>query len=68
MAQAPISEDELQRCLEAVELHGSVRKAAIALGLPRTTLQNRLEAANRPKTERPAVPISDPLPDQDLPI
>lgn len=45
MAQAPLSEDVLRQTYEAVCQHGTVQGAGAALGLKRTTFQNRwLEA------------------------
>jgi hypothetical protein len=70
MATRIITPEELAEAVAAVEKYGGVSPAARALGIPRTTLQNRLQAAERGSTVRPEpiVPMADPLPDPDLPI
>lgn len=61
--------DMIRAAQEAVAKHGSIGKAAIALGLARSTIQNRLAAAGRTDLDAPLpVPIAAPLPDPDLPI
>lgn len=52
MPSKPISVDDKRKAREAVEKHGGVNAAAKALGLPRTTLQNRIK--DSPRADRKA--------------
>lgn len=45
MPTPPLSDECLQEAVAALEVHGSQVAAATALGIPRTTLQSRLERA-----------------------
>lgn len=63
MATPPLSQELIQEALEAVEKYGNVTNAALALGLPRSTLKDRIRRAESNPT-----PIAEPLPDPDLPI
>lgn len=61
--------DMIREAQEAVERYGGINGAARALGLARSTIQNRLAAADRANLDAPmAVPTAAPLPDPDLPI
>lgn len=61
MAQRPVSRDEAQVILDAVTLHGSQSKAAMALKMPVSTLQNRLDAAKRMGLTATPAPVVDAL-------
>jgi hypothetical protein len=45
MAQAPLSEELQREAVEAVQAHGTITAAAIAIGIPRPTLTSRLRTA-----------------------
>lgn len=47
MAQHPVSAAQMRETIDAVAKHGNQINAAAALGIPRGTLQNRLNAAKR---------------------
>ncbi len=47
MPTPPLSEDKMREAVEAVELHGSINRAAEALGLARSTLHERVKHAKR---------------------
>src|SRR5208282_28739 len=47
MASIPTPDDVLQQAIDAVNTHGSTAAAARFLGIPRTTLQSRWDAAMR---------------------
>lgn len=49
MATPPLSPELKQQAVEAVDRYGTVSAAARALGLSRTTLQSRIEAASVPR-------------------
>jgi hypothetical protein len=73
MASQPLSEEQMRQAIDAVALHGTVQGAAIALGLPRQTLQSRLRSASsrgfvpeqESEIEFPDLPSSE-LPAEDL--
>lgn len=50
MAAPPVSSQELEAAVMAYRFHGSKRVAANALGIPRSTLRDRLEIAQRSGT------------------
>ena len=56
MSNPKISIEAAQQAIDAVNAHGSQQAAARAMGLSRTTLQGRIEAAHRykltPQTQR----------------
>lgn len=43
--QNHLTEQDLREAVALVEQHGSVRKASVATGVPRTTMRNRLQTA-----------------------
>lgn len=47
MAQKPLTKEQATEAVQAVEVNGSVSAAARKLGMSRTTLRHRLEAAQR---------------------
>lgn len=51
MPQPPLSQDKLDEAWDAWVTHGSVKDAALSLGIPRSTLQNRLAKCNAVPTE-----------------
>lgn len=67
MPAHPLSEELLREAVEAHQQHGTVTQAALALGLPRPTLQSRLAQAavrqgsvrgasrSRRESERPSI-------------
>ena len=55
MANPGLSPDDLRKTVEALEKHGSISAAARALGIPRTTMQSRADAA-RGVTGGPPIP------------
>ncbi len=48
MPTAPVSQDRVREAQEAYEQHGSHAAAAEALGIAKSTLQNRLQGGSRP--------------------
>ena len=57
-----LSDDECLQALDAYEKHGNEREAAGELGIPRTTLHNRLIASRKRKLRRPLVAEKSVLP------
>ena len=47
MPTPPLSDELAQQAVEAVREHGTVTKAALALGIPRATLDHRVRMAAR---------------------
>lgn len=47
MANPALSEEKMREAVEAVQAHGSINRAAHALGLARSTLQDRIKHAAR---------------------
>ena len=47
MPTPPMSEEKMREAVEAVREHGSINRAAVALGLARATVQERIKAAAR---------------------
>jgi helix-turn-helix, Psq domain len=47
VSATPLSDDQLQEALQQVQEHGSITLAANALGIPRPTLQARINIARR---------------------
>lgn len=69
MPNPGLTADMIRIAQEAVAKHGSINKAAVALGIARSTIQNRLAAAGRTDLDAPMpIPTAAPLPDPDLPI
>jgi hypothetical protein len=64
MAQKPHSDEELREVLAAVEQHGGVSPAAVALGIGYATFQSRYRSAvarfGKPKPQLPTDPPSIP--------
>src|SRR5260221_9138101 len=61
MAQAPTSDIELQKTIDAVRTHGNVEKAALALKMPYSTIQHRVTAAGKRGLKPRGVAPDDPL-------
>lgn len=66
MAQAPLSRDVAQQAIEMVAKHGTVTKAARAMGISRQTLDSRCKRAQQlaempPPVEAPPEQIREPL-------
>ena len=59
MSAHRLSDDLIKQAVRAVEVHGSQKKAAEILGIPRETLQSRLKMARR-GTPTPLDPIVHP--------
>lgn len=68
MAQAPVTDEQIEEIQRLLAELGNLSKVSEYLGVARSTLQNRLDAANRRKPKKPVMPIAPPLPDLDLPI
>ena len=66
MAQQPLSDEACQVALDAVEKYGTIKAAAEALGISRTTLQHRVNLGQA-RRDRPPVPTAESLPPEDLP-
>ncbi len=60
---SPLTDDDMDDAVAAVDIHGSVAAAARALGMPRKTLSNRynraLERQTEPKVVLPEFPDDD---------
>jgi predicted phosphodiesterase len=68
MAQAPLSPDVAAEALAAMEKYGTVTEAAKALGIPRATLQSRIDRAavyglglEKPEPPKPVSAVADPV-------
>lgn len=73
MAQAPYSPEVLSEALAAFEKAGSAKGAARLLGIPESTVRNRISAARRKgATPTPLAPASEiefpEFPDEDIPV
>lgn len=64
MAQAPVPEAEMKKCLDLVKKHG-VSEAARRLGIPRATLQYRVRQAET-KGEKLERPYTKPAPSEQI--
>ena len=69
MPTPQMSLETMQEAINAVATHGNQTRAAIALGIPRATLQGRIRAAEIAKLQ-PALeaPVFSALPPPDLPF
>lgn len=59
MAAKALTDRELRECLDAVRMHGTQEAAALALGIPRSTLAGRLITARQRLLTRDPVRIED---------
>lgn len=64
MATKPLDEALAAQALEAFAEHGNVTAAALALGIPRTTLDNRLRVARAMGIPEPKPFVAEDLPDE----
>ena len=63
-----LSDDEIRKTLDAMEVHGSIRATAKALGLARTTVRRHLDRAEL-RSDAPAPEVTFPLhPEDDIPV
>jgi hypothetical protein len=68
MAARKQPEQALMRALELLRIHGSIRKAEAATGIPKSTLQRHLAKAKKSNTKLPQAEVSFPaLPSSELP-
>lgn len=68
MPAKPISDEKCHEALAALQEHRSQPKAAVALGIPRSTLQFRLKEALRRFSNDNPQPVADELPPSDIPF